>query len=80
MKFSKFAICLCLATCSPSGGNISATDAASHVGLPVTVGDLVSEVETIDLGITFIDMGGRYPDNVFTGILLRKRGRDGKPG
>jgi hypothetical protein len=51
---------------------ISPFDAAAHVGQAVTVEGVASEVFTDKRsGTTFIDMGGRYPNNVFTGVIFR---------
>jgi DNA/RNA endonuclease YhcR with UshA esterase domain len=50
--------------------SIAATDAPAHVGQTVTVEGSVSNVHQIPNGITFIDIGGRYPDNAFTAVIL----------
>jgi DNA/RNA endonuclease YhcR with UshA esterase domain len=46
------------------------TDAKTHVGQTVTVEGAVANVHTVASGVTFIDMGGHYPDNVFTAVIL----------
>ena len=37
----------------------------------MTVEGTVSEVYKARSGVTFIDMGGRYPNEVFTGVIFR---------
>jgi DNA/RNA endonuclease YhcR with UshA esterase domain len=49
---------------------VQPTDAQAHVGQTVTVEGSVSNVHQIPSGITFIDIGGRYPDNAFTAVIL----------
>lgn len=50
---------------------IQPTDAAAHVGQTVTVAGTVSEVHTSTRsGATFINMGGRFPDDAFTGVIF----------
>ena len=47
-------------------------DARAHVGQTVTVEGVVSEVHVASgSGMTFIDMGGRYPDNPFAAVIFR---------
>jgi DNA/RNA endonuclease YhcR with UshA esterase domain len=51
---------------------IAAADAPKHVGETVTVEGTVSAVHTDSRsGVTFIDMGGRYPDQAFTGVIFK---------
>jgi DNA/RNA endonuclease YhcR with UshA esterase domain len=45
-------------------------DVKAHVGQTVTVEGAVSDVHTVGSGVTFIDMGGRYPDNAFTAVIF----------
>lgn len=49
---------------------ITPADAGKHVGQMVTVEGIVSNVHTAPSGITFIDMGGRYPHNAFTAVIF----------
>ena len=52
---------------------IAAADAPKHVGETVTVEGTVSAVHTDSRsGVTFIDMGGRYPDQAFTGVIFKE--------
>lgn len=51
---------------------IKPADARAHAGQTVTVEGVVSEVHVASgSGMTFIDMGGRYPDNAFAGVIFR---------
>lgn len=50
---------------------ITPSEAQSHVGEHVTVEGIVSEVHHATSGrATFIDMDGRYPNNVFTAVIF----------
>jgi DNA/RNA endonuclease YhcR with UshA esterase domain len=53
-----------------SAQTVTPADAHSHVDQTVTVEGAVSNVHKIPSGITFIDMGGKYPDNTFTAVIL----------
>lgn len=45
--------------------------ARAHVGQSVTVEGNVSEVYTARRsGVTFLDFGGRYPNNVFSAVIF----------
>jgi exonuclease VII large subunit len=46
------------------------TEAASHAGQNVTIEGPVSEVFTSRRGDTFIDIGGRYPNQQFSGVVF----------
>jgi DNA/RNA endonuclease YhcR with UshA esterase domain len=48
---------------------IGLAEVKTHVGQPVTVEAAVSD-DTGRSGITFIDMGGRYPDNAFVAVIF----------
>ncbi len=50
---------------------IQPTDAAAHVGQTITVAGTVSEVHTsARSGAIFINMGGSYPNDAFTGVIF----------
>ncbi len=52
---------------------IAAADAKAHVGQTATVEGVVSEVHTAASGrATFIDIGGRYPNNTFTAVIFSR--------
>jgi DNA/RNA endonuclease YhcR with UshA esterase domain len=55
---------------SAAAQTIQPADAPAHVGQTVTVEGDVSNVHKVAAGVTFIDMGGRYPDNTFTAVIL----------
>jgi len=50
---------------------ISVTDVGTHVGQTVTVEGVVGNVYTARSGVTFIDMGVPYPNNIFTGVIFK---------
>ena len=63
---------LILAAAPAVAQTIKPADARAHVGQTVTVEGVVSEVHVASgSGMTFIDMGGRYPDNAFAGVIFR---------
>jgi DNA/RNA endonuclease YhcR with UshA esterase domain len=50
---------------------IAPPEAKDHVGETVTVEGIVSEVHHAASGkVTFLDMGGRYPNNPFAGVIF----------
>ena len=50
---------------------IRPADARAHVGESVTVEGTVDEVHTARRsGVTFLDLGGRYPNQIFTGVIF----------
>ena len=49
---------------------IAPADAKAHVGQTVTIEGPVDNVYSARSGMTFIDIGGRYPDNVFAAVIL----------
>jgi DNA/RNA endonuclease YhcR with UshA esterase domain len=73
MRALAFALGLTLAAASARAETIvAAADAPKHVGETVTVEGTVSAVHTDSRsGITFIDMGGRFPDQAFTGVIFK---------
>ncbi len=44
--------------------------AASHVGETATIKGVVAQVYTSRSGVTFLDMGARYPDNPFAAVIF----------
>ena len=73
MRTLIFALVLALAAAPAHAQTTVATvDAPKHVGETVTVEGTVSAVHTDSRsGVTFIDMGGRYPDQAFTGVIFK---------
>ncbi len=49
---------------------IAPADAKAHVGQTVTVEGPVGNVYTARSGMTFIDIGGQYPDNAFAAVIF----------
>jgi exonuclease VII large subunit len=49
---------------------ISPADVKAHAGQTVTVEAAISDVHTGRSGATFINVGGRYPDNDFTAVIF----------
>ena len=50
-------------------GVVAAADAANHIGETITVEGVVDEVH-VSPKATFIDLGGRYPNEEFTGVIF----------
>lgn len=51
----------------------SPEQAVNHIGKKVTITGKVYEVYTTRRGTTFLDFGGRYPDNPFTAVIFRNK-------
>jgi RecJ-like exonuclease len=49
---------------------ITPADAKTHVGQTVTVEGAVGNIAAGRSGTTFIDVGGRYPDNSFAAVIF----------
>jgi DNA/RNA endonuclease YhcR with UshA esterase domain len=63
---------LVLAAAPAVAQTIKPADARTHVGQTVTVEGVVSGVHVASgNGMTFIDMGGRYPGNAFAAVIFR---------
>lgn len=74
MSFIKALVLTLAFVAAPVSGfaaSVGPNDAAKYIGKTVTVEGRVSEVKFDDRsGVTFIDMGGRYPNHTFTGIIF----------
>ncbi len=56
---------------SAKAETIAPSDTSKYVGKSVTIEGTVSEVHHATSGkVTFIDMGGRYPNNTFAGVIF----------
>ena len=67
-----FVLRLMLTAASAHAETIAPNDAPNHVGQNVTVEGTVSEVDHASSGnMTFIDMGGHYPNNTFAAIIFK---------
>lgn len=69
MKLFGLLLSFCLLSAPALAQTISPQDARSHVGTTVTVRGIVDEVHTSDRGNVFLNMGGHYPNQVFTGFI-----------
>ena len=49
---------------------IGLAELKTHVGQPVTVEAAISDVHVARSGVTFIDMGGHFPDNDFVAVIF----------
>jgi DNA/RNA endonuclease YhcR with UshA esterase domain len=67
--FVLFAGALVALTGCQSTPNYKATEAAKHVGETATVTDRVDGVEHLGKGNTFLNMGGKYPNQAFTAYI-----------
>jgi DNA/RNA endonuclease YhcR with UshA esterase domain len=73
MKVACIALLTALVAAPAWAAVVPATAASSHVGQSVTVEGLVSEVHVARSGKeTFIDMGGTYPNQTFTGVIFER--------
>lgn len=76
MRFARLTFCLLLVIASPAcsrSPTVPPDEAASHTGQIVTVEGTVTEVHTARSGsATFLDMGGQYPNQVFTGVIFAR--------
>jgi hypothetical protein len=62
-------ICLASITQADTGPTYSAADAAKHVNEMATVRDVVINVHQSKKGNIFLNVGGRYPNQLFTGFV-----------
>jgi len=70
MRTLFLAVGFVLAALPARAQTIGLAEVKTHVGQPVTVEAAVSDVHTGRSGVTFIDMGGRYPDNAFVAVIF----------
>ncbi len=54
---------------------IGPAEIKAHVGQTVTVKAAVTDVRTLRSGMTFIDIGGQYPDNDFAAVIFASDAR-----
>lgn len=64
-----FSLLLSVSAAPTFAQTISPQETTSHIGQTVTVKGIVDEVHTSRRGNTFLDFGGRYPNQVFTGYI-----------
>jgi DNA/RNA endonuclease YhcR with UshA esterase domain len=71
MRILILAFCFALAIVPALAETIRPAEARRNVGKNVTVEGIVSEVHHAASGrVTFVDMGGRYPNNTFAGVIF----------
>jgi DNA/RNA endonuclease YhcR with UshA esterase domain len=64
------ALAFAVTTAPAFAATIAPAEAKAHVGETATVEGTVDEVYTARSGVTFLDMGGRYPNETFTGVIF----------
>ncbi len=69
-EVSFIALGFALAALPARAQTIGPADVKAHVGQTVTVKAAVTDVRTLRSGMTFIDIGGRYPDNEFAAVIF----------
>jgi len=69
MRLVPLALLVVLIASPALAKTVSPADAFQYVGQTVTVEGVVSGVHE-SRSATFINMGGRYPDNLFTGVVF----------
>jgi hypothetical protein len=70
---SALACCLAVIAAAPARAEtptITPANAKAYVGQTVTVEGAVGNIATGRAGTTFIDVGGRYPDNSFAAVIF----------
>ena len=70
MRAIVLALGLALTATSAFAESIAPSQAQAHVGQVVTVEGPVSDVFTARSGVTFLDIGDRYPNNVFAAVIF----------
>jgi hypothetical protein len=70
MKHIASLLALCLLTTKVFAQTISPAAASKHLGETVVVRGVVDEVHTSGHNNTFLDLGGRYPNQAFTGVIF----------
>lgn len=51
---------------------VPANQAQSHVGQVVTVEGAVTGIHKSNSGVTFLDIGGQYPNNAFAAVIFKE--------
>lgn len=69
MRFAALAVALVLFVAPAAVRTIPAAEAGNYVGQSVTVEGTVSGVSRLG-SVTFIDMGGCYPNSAFAGVIF----------
>jgi DNA/RNA endonuclease YhcR with UshA esterase domain len=72
MKTLVLAFGLALVAAPAMAHAIQPAEAKGHVGQTVTVEGVVDNVHTAKSGNTYVDIGGRYPNNAFAAVIFSK--------
>jgi hypothetical protein len=72
MRRAALAFALLIVSAPALAADIAVKDAAVHVGQLATVVGVVDNVHRSRGNMIFIDMGGAYPNNVFSAVVLAK--------
>ncbi|MGH6674316.1 MAG: hypothetical protein ACRECE_09805 [Xanthobacteraceae bacterium] len=59
------------ATSVRAADTIAPGEARAHAGEHVTIEGAVSAVHTADSGVTFLDIGGSFPNNAFAAVIFK---------
>ena len=70
MRLPVLILALILAAAPAEAETVAPAGASAHVGQTVTIKGTVENVHTTGSGMTFFDMGGRFPENAFTGVIF----------
>ncbi len=65
------ALCLTVGRAASQVPIVPDSEAAAHVGQPVTVEGLVASVHVSRSGIIFLNFGRPYPSQTFTAVIFR---------
>jgi hypothetical protein len=72
MRLAVLALVFSLGTAPAVAADIAVKDAAAHVGQMATVVGMVDNVHRSRSNMIFVDMGGSYPNNAFSAVVLAK--------
>ena len=70
MRELVFATALIISAIPALAETIAPSDAEKFVGKNVTIAGVVTDVHVSQNGITFIGMGGKYPNNQFVAVIF----------
>jgi len=62
---------LLMATSAHAADTIAPDEAGAHAGERVTVKGAVSAVHIAGSGVTFLDIGGNFPNNAFAAVIFK---------
>ena len=73
MRIALLSFLLALAVAPAAAADIPAGQAAAHAGQTATVIGVLSNVHTGANQMTFLDIGGVYPNNIFSAVMFPNR-------